>query len=86
MKAAVFDTYVNKPDNTVMHFDIIVPDNTEFEKVQAYGHAYLKAKGLNDLSLTIEECKFCHIEEASAELESSISSQGFGIIELENCD
>lgn len=86
MKAAVFDTYVTKPDNSIMHFDIIVPDNTEFEQVQAHGQAYLNTKGLNDLSLTTKECKFCHIEETSAELEASIVARGFGIIELNNCD
>lgn len=86
MKAAVFDTYVNKPNNTVMHFDIIVPEDTEFEMVQAYGKAYLSNKGLHELSLTTKECKFCHIEEASAELETSIKSKGFSIIELGNCD
>ncbi len=86
MKAAVFDTYVSKADNTIMHFDIIVPENTEFEKVQAYGKTYLNGKGLHDLALTTRECKFCHIEEASAELEASINAQGFGIIELGNCD
>lgn len=86
MKAAVFDTYVKKPDNTIMHFDIIVPDDTEFTQVQVYGKAYLGSKGINDLALTTNECKFCHIEEASAELEASITAHGFGIIELNNCE
>lgn len=86
MKAAVFDTYVKRPDARIMHFDIIVPDNIDFEQVQTYGKAYLKAKGLSDLALTTEECKFCHIEQASPELESSIEAQGYSIIELGNCD
>ena len=86
MKAAVFDTYVKKPDNTVMHFDIIVPDPTAFEKVQTYGQQYLGQKGFNDLPLTAKECRFCHIEQANPALEKAISQTGYAIIELSNCD
>ena len=86
MKAAVFDTYVQKDSNTLMHFDIVVPENTDFETVQRYGKSYLSVKGLGDLPLTSRECKFCHIEQASASLEASITSQGYAIIEMENCN
>ena len=86
MKAAVFDTYVTKSDASIMHFDIVVPENTTFEVVQAYGRTYLASKGLKNLSLTTKECQFCHIEQASPELESSITTEGYAIIELGNCD
>ena len=86
MKAAVFDTYVTKPDSTVMHFDIVVPDPTAFDQVQAFGKQYLAQKGLNDLALTAKECQFCHIEEAHPALEQQMTSTGYAIIELNNCD
>lgn len=86
MKAAVFDTYVQKTEETLMHFDIVVPENTDFATVQQYGKAYLVGKGLGGLSLTSRECKFCHIEQASPALEAQIVERGYAIIEMENCN
>ena len=45
MKVAVWDTYVTKQDSTVMHFDIIVPEEvSETQIVHNFGKAYLKSK------------------------------------------
>ena len=41
MKASVWDTYVNKKDGTVMHFDIMVPESTkESETVYQFSKEY----------------------------------------------
>ena len=49
MKIAVWDTYVPrrpKPGSTpvTMHFDVLVPEGTSFEDVQAFGRTYLSEK------------------------------------------
>ena len=41
MNAEVYDTYVNKEDGKLMHFDIIVPTETDFEMVLSFGKRYL---------------------------------------------
>jgi hypothetical protein len=87
MKVAVWDTYVQKSNGTIMHFDILVPEAVGDHKViYDYGQRYLAKKGQQGKQLDSRECKFCHIEEASAEMIASISAEGFHIIEMEGCD
>ena len=91
MKIAVWDTYVARQPaateaDTVMHFDILVPEGTPFEKVQAFGRDYLAEKGKPEHSLTTRECQLCHVEEASPPHSSAIKERGFPIIEMEGCE
>lgn len=85
MKAAVFDTYVTKKDGSVMHFDIITKEGESFDKVVEYGQEYLKSKDQEGQELGTEECTFCHIEEATAEMELSIVNTGYFILEMQGC-
>jgi hypothetical protein len=86
MKVSVYDTYLVKDQNTMMHFDILVAQGTTDEKVFAYGQAYLKMKNLSSHSLTSAQCGLCHIEEASQVVKNDINKKGFHIIEMENCN
>ena len=87
MKAAVWDTYVQRPSGSVMHFDIVVDACTkDKEAVIKYGQEYLLSKGLNNLDIRVEYCSFCHIEQATPVMEKDIRDRGFYIIEMENCN
>ena len=68
-----------------MHFDIVVPAGTTFNEVQLFGLKYLKQKGQGSQQLSANECKFCHIEEASTEMEQQFQQNGYYIIEMEGC-
>lgn len=49
MKVAVWDTYVNKKDGSVMHFDIIAPDHMKDENtIIIFGKDYLQSKNQQD--------------------------------------
>ncbi len=86
MKVAVWDTYVKKEDGDVMHFDIIVPESLKTDEIVFnYGREYLIAKGIEKVVLTSNECEFCHIEDASAEIVQDIKLKGYHIVELKNC-
>jgi hypothetical protein len=86
MKVAVWDTYVTKSDGKVMHFDIIVPaEIADPSKIYEFGQDYLKSKGHGGLSITSEECEFCHFETIKPDWKSKIDEQGYYIIEMENC-
>lgn len=85
MKISVYDTYVKKKDNLIMHFDILVEESKTLEDAIAFGKEYLTSKKLYDSQLTTKECKFCHIETAPIEVETAISKNGYYIIEMENC-
>lgn len=87
MKVSVWDTYVQREDGKVMHFDILVPNEvTNEETIFKFGKQYLKTKPFTTKHLTAKECRFCHIEQATKQIISSIKNIGFHIIEMENCD
>ncbi len=87
MKVSVWDTYVGREDGKVMHFDIVVPDTMMNPvRVFEYGRNYLATKPYGTGSLASEECRFCHIEEASEAMIQDIQKQGYHIIEMQNCE
>jgi hypothetical protein len=86
MKVAVWDTYVTKKDNSVMHFDIIAPQEIrDTNAIYNYGKEYLNTKGQDRQPLTSAECRFCHIETVRPQWEAEIKQKGYFIIEMENC-
>jgi len=86
MKVAVWDTYVTRKDGKIMHFDILVDENTDdANQVFEYGKSYLKKVLQEGQPLTSKECSFCHIDQAPIEVENEIRKNGFSIIEMENC-
>lgn len=85
MNISVFDTYVRKKDGNIMHFDILVPEGTPFDSVIRFGKSYLSSKGEQGQALTTNECRFCHIEPSSDNIQRMINENGFSIIEMEGC-
>lgn len=86
MKVAVWDTYITKKDGSLMHFDILAPDEiSDLETIYGFGKKYLKSKNEEDSTLTSKECNFCHIEKATEEIVTSIEQKGYFIIEMEGC-
>jgi hypothetical protein len=86
MKVAVWDTYVTRKDGKIMHFDILVDEDTDdANKVFEFGRQYLKSVAQEGQPLTSKECNFCHIDKAPAEIENQIIKNGYSIIEMENC-
>ncbi|MDO5656542.1 MAG: DUF2024 family protein [Flavobacteriaceae bacterium] len=87
MKIAVWDTYVPRKNGKIMHFDIMAPAELKDEKIiYQYGKEYLKSKDEDQQPLTSKECRLCHIETATPEMEKSIQEKGYFIYEMENCD
>jgi hypothetical protein len=85
MQCAVYDTYVEKEDGKTMHFDVIVEENTPYEKAIEYGKQYLESVGQGGQRMTQEECQFCHIQEAPSVVERDITSRGYFIQKMEGC-
>ncbi|MET0242501.1 MAG: DUF2024 family protein [Flavitalea sp.] len=86
MKVSVWDTYVKKKNGSVMHFDILVPEEVTDEKIiLELGRKYLETKNEDGQHLTSKECRFCHQEVATEEMENVISENGYYIIEMEGC-
>lgn len=87
MKISVWDTYVKREDATIMHFDILIPSDVTNElTIFNFGMDYLKNKPFKTNQLSANECRLCHIEQATAEMKASIEKKGYFIIEMENCN
>ncbi len=87
MKVSVWDTYLLRKDGRKMHFDILVPSELKDErKIFGFGMDYIKTKSIEYQELTTNECRFCHMENASDEMIEDIKKKGYTIIEMENCD
>lgn len=85
MNCDVFDTYVTRPDGRQMHFDIIVPSGTAQQTVMEYGQEYLADVGVAGSNVTARQCRFCHVERATPEMQQAIERKGYFILALEGC-
>ncbi|MCK0189860.1 DUF2024 family protein [Arenibacter sp. F20364] len=86
MKISVWDTYVTRKDGTIMHFDILVPNNLEDEHtIFNYGREFLTGKPFNTKGISSTQCSFCHMEQANDAISAAINKRGYYIIEMENC-
>jgi hypothetical protein len=87
MKVAVWDTYVTKKDGSIMHFDIIAPEEVKDTAViYNYGKQYLKSKGQEGQPLSSKECRFCHVRDVQPQWAAEIKEKGYFILEMENCN
>ena len=87
MEVAVWDTYVEKKDGSVMHFDIIAPSSQRDTLViHNYGRDYLRTKGQDGQPLTAKECRFCHVRSIWPQWEKDIREKGHFILEMEGCE
>jgi heterodisulfide reductase subunit B len=80
----VFDTYVKSKNGHVMHFDVIT-DKNDTEKAITFAKEWLKSIGENDAKVTTEECRFCHTQSVSEEIEIEIMTNGYFIAKMEGC-
>lgn len=86
MEVSVWDTYVPRQDGKVMHFDILVPSTlTDTDVIFNFGKRYLSSKTFMTGELSVNECKFCHMQEAPLTVVENIEEDGYYIIEMENC-
>ncbi len=87
MNVSVWDTFVQRKDGKVMHFDILAPSDFKNKKqIIAYGKNYLATKKFETENISTKKCSFCHIESASEKTTDLIKKYGFDIVELENCN
>jgi heterodisulfide reductase subunit B len=84
MDIHVYDTYVEAQDGHTMHFDVIT-DVKDHKKAIEFAKEWLKNIGEIDAKVTTEECKFCHTQSVSEEVEIEIMTNGYFIAKMEGC-
>jgi hypothetical protein len=84
MKVAIWDTYVKLPDSSVIHFDIIVPDEIkEHTIIFSYGEIYLNSITKTG-EIDADHCQYCHIEEPTEQMLNDINGHGYSILRMED--
>ncbi|MDC4212921.1 MAG: DUF2024 family protein [Candidatus Nitrosopumilus limneticus] len=84
MNFHVFDTYVKANDGHTIHFDVITDKNDTASAI-SFAKEWLKSIKENNALVTTKECKFCHSETVSEDIEIEIMTNGYFIIKMEGC-
>lgn len=80
----VFDTYAKTSKGKTMHFDVVI-DELDQQMALNCAKEWLKSIGLEDATVTSENCYFCHSTEVPPELRQLINENGYAIYKLEGC-
>lgn len=80
----VFDTYVKSKDGHTMHFDVIT-DKNDTQKAISFAKQWLKTIGEESSAVTTNECKFCHTQSVSEDMEIEIMTNGYFIAKMDGC-
>ncbi len=84
MNFHVFDAYVKANDGHTIHFDVITDKNDTASAI-SFAKEWLKSIKENNALVTTKECKFCHSETVSEDIEIEIMTNGYFIIKMEGC-
>jgi hypothetical protein len=84
MNFHVFDTYVKAKDGHTIHFDVIT-DNNNIEKAISFAKEWLKSINEDSAKITTEECRFCHTQSVSEDVEIEIMTNGYFISKMDGC-
>lgn len=82
MKLDVYDTYVHTDEDALVHFVVLVPQGMG-KHATLFVKQWLKEVGISYRSLKQENCRFCHSELATPEIEHYIKQHGYFILQLE---
>lgn len=84
MNIDVYDTYVRTAEGDILHFDILLPSG-EGKKAGQYAQEWLQNIGRIPSGISQENCRFCHTETATPEVQRQIREHGYFIIQMEGC-
>ncbi len=85
MKIDVYDSYANRVDGRLMHFDVFIKAGTPSDTALRHGREWLSSIGENPAGLQQSRCNFCHTEVANPEVQIMVERQGFFILQMEGC-
>ncbi|QJB34671.1 DUF2024 family protein [Chitinophaga oryzae] len=85
MEVAVYKACAKKRKGGILHFDIIVPAETAFPAVLAYGSAFLRVRLPESMPVSSRDCRFCYTTETVPRWASQIAEQGYYIHESQGC-
>ena len=68
-----------------IQYILTVTDKRDIKKVIDYAKEWLKTIGEESAKITTEECKFCHTQSVSEDIEIEIMTNGYFVAKMEGC-
>ncbi len=84
MQIHVYDTYVKAKDGHTMHFDVFTAEKDDPKAIE-YAKEWLASIGEGNATVSSNECRFCHSQQAPDDVIDSINRQGYYIYKMEGC-
>lgn len=84
MNVDVYDTHAHTTDGQVLHFDVLLPSGSG-ERALEYAREWLQSIGIGIDRITLDQCRFCHSEAATPEVQRQLESKGYFILQMEGC-
>jgi|TARA_B100001750_G_scaffold150087_1_gene120227 hypothetical protein len=85
MEIEVYDTYATSEKGIKIHFDVMLPIGGNEGKASNYAHDFINIIAESTDSVKLDSCKFCHTEEAKAEVSEKVEKDGYCIVPINNC-
>ena len=85
MEIEVYDTYATSEKGIKIHFDVMLPTGGNVGKASSYAQEFLKIIAESTGSIKLDSCRFCHTEQAKANVSEKVAKDGYCIVPIENC-
>ena len=85
MEIEVYDTYATSEKGIKIHFDVMLPIGGNEGIASNYAHDFINIIAESTDSVKLDSCKFCHTEEAKAEVSEKVEKDGYCIVPINNC-
>lgn len=84
MNVDVYDTYARTAEGELLHFDVLVEQGSG-DIALRYAAEWLHSIQISASEINQENCRFCHTETTTPEIERQIEEQGYFILQMEGC-
>ena len=77
MEIEVYDTYATSDKGIKIHFDVMLPIGGNEEQATSYAQDFIKTIAESTDSVKLDSCKFCHTEEAKADVSEKVEKDRY---------
>ena len=85
MEIEFYDTFATSEKGIKIHFDVMLPIGGNEVKDSNYAQDFINIIVESKDSIKLDSCKFCHTEEAKADVYEKVEKDGYCIVPIENC-
>jgi hypothetical protein len=85
MTVYVYDTRVRTQDGRYLRFDVLI-DRNDLQFAQSCARLFLAEQHIEHRDITLNDCRFCHVEPSNPKIVEAIFRQGFFTLKLQGCE